>query len=178
MNSIPIPSDFEGVGRADFAVFSPSQSNFYIKLSSGSTYVRNFGMTGDIPIPNDDYFSTGRAAIEVFRPSTATFYAFDMVTSSVKSNQYGSAVYARPVLAPITTWFTFGSITSHVMSVPSNAVTTSATVTSAQSSLTDLTPNIVEVEPPASLSAQTSTKRQLSAWDLALNNFDPVSRTV
>ncbi|MEO6393093.1 MAG: peptidase M23, partial [Pyrinomonadaceae bacterium] len=50
---LPTPGDYDGDGRADFAIFRPSDGNWWIRRSSSTaTTVQTFGLNGDRPGPN------------------------------------------------------------------------------------------------------------------------------
>jgi hypothetical protein len=160
-NSIPIPADYEGLGHADFAVFEPALCNFVIKLSTtNTTYTKTFAITGDIPVPGD-YFGDGRADLAVFRPSTSTYYSLDMATGAEHINQWGAPGQVKPVLAPITTWFSFGG----------SALTNVMTAKSITASPSFLVANVVEVETLTPSETVTPTTRKAKTVDQAIEDL-------
>lgn len=50
---IPIPGDYDGDGKADYAIFRPSADAWYIYYSFDLNNYQtiDFGQSGDIPIP-------------------------------------------------------------------------------------------------------------------------------
>jgi hypothetical protein len=90
LGDIPAPGDFDGDGRSDYAVFRNGEGNWYILLSSTSTWlVTHFGLPNDIPVPND-FDGGGRSDIAVFRPSEGNWYIWHTESQSFSAVHFGS----------------------------------------------------------------------------------------
>jgi hypothetical protein len=70
---IPVPADYDGIGRAEFATYRPSTGLWSISNPSTGTRVQQFGMPGDIPVPGR-YDGGSKDEIAVYRPSIGTWF--------------------------------------------------------------------------------------------------------
>ncbi|HWN43167.1 MAG TPA: VCBS repeat-containing protein [Thermoanaerobaculia bacterium] len=80
-----VPEDYDGDGKADPAVFRPSDGYWYIQywspVPSGPEWLSvQFGYSTDRPVPGD-YDGDGKADLAVFRPSNGTWYILQSSTT-------------------------------------------------------------------------------------------------
>jgi hypothetical protein len=67
-------SDFDGDGKTDFSVYTPSTGTWKIEQSSDNAYSETgFGLSGD-KLVTGDYDGDGKADLAIFRPSTGTWW--------------------------------------------------------------------------------------------------------
>jgi 6-phosphogluconolactonase (cycloisomerase 2 family) len=86
---LPLRGDFDGDGRADAAVFRPSDNIWYI-LQSGSAQPRYeiWGTATDHFVPAD-FDGDGKADLAVFRPSDSRWYIRASSNGQISNVQYG-----------------------------------------------------------------------------------------
>ena len=92
MGDVPVPADYDGDARTDFAVFRNSTGEWFI-LNSGSatltTTTWGAPTLGDVPVATD-YDGDGRADIAVYRKTSGEWFVNNS-SSGFKLTTWGSA---------------------------------------------------------------------------------------
>jgi hypothetical protein len=84
------PSDFDGDGTSDFAVFRPSAGAWFVLNSGSNTFQAvNWGTNGDIPV-DGDFDGDRRNDFAVFRPSIGTWFILKSSGNGFVAQQFGA----------------------------------------------------------------------------------------
>ena len=89
------PGDYDGSGQTNYAVWRPSEGNWYVLPSNSNntnTFIsQQWGTLGDIPVPGD-YDGDGITDFAVFRPSDGNWYVLpSSMPSMFITQQWGQS---------------------------------------------------------------------------------------
>jgi hypothetical protein len=89
---MPVPGDYDGDGKTDFAIWRTSTETWWIipSCNPGALIIKQWGASGDIPVPAD-YDGDQMTDIAVWRPSTGIWYVIpSSAPSTFTSTPWGT----------------------------------------------------------------------------------------
>ena len=81
-------NDYTGAGKTNYAVWRPSEGNWYILPITQPEAVTQWGLPGDVPVPGD-YDGDGITDYAVWRPSNGNWYIIYSSTGAQIVQQWG-----------------------------------------------------------------------------------------
>ena len=87
----PASADYDGDGRADYAVFDSSNGAWHIRQTSTGQLLNPiaWGSSGDKEVPND-YDGDGKVDVAVWRNSTGVWYIKQSASGSERQVLFGN----------------------------------------------------------------------------------------
>lgn len=111
-------SDFDGDGKTDYSVFTPSTGIWQIEKSSDNSQSQTgFGLSGDKLVAGD-YDGDGEADMAIFRPSTGTWW----IRRSTDPNNYMAIQFGLSSDIPVAADYDADGRTDIAVFRPSNGV--------------------------------------------------------
>ena len=85
------PSDFDGDGKTDIAVFRPADSHWYMTQSSNNLFrAEAFGSVWDVIVPGD-YDGDRKTDTAVFRPTDRVWYIRNSSNGALRATPFGTS---------------------------------------------------------------------------------------
>ncbi len=82
------PSDFDGNGTAELAVYHPSTGNWYLSFGGVTRWTHAFGWSSAIPVPAD-YDGDGLQDFGVYHPASGNWYILESASGHSETIQFG-----------------------------------------------------------------------------------------
>jgi len=96
---VAVPGDYDGDGKADFAVWRASDNMWWVSCSTGGLLGQSLGVSTDVRVPRD-YDGDGRTDFAIFTPSTGAFTYISSRTRATITIPFGYKSDVVPQATP------------------------------------------------------------------------------